>query len=130
MREIKFRAWDSDYDKMRYVEEFTIRYEKDNGFHSGGYADNGDYGDYILMQYTGLKDKNGKEVYEGDVVTCASLVANCLHEIVLQEEIGGLIVGGMPGYALKGCKGYAWTSEEEIVGNKFENPELINEKTN
>ena len=59
-REIKFRAWDNSCKKMIGVKGikdcFSLR--------SDGFCDE----NYILMQYTGLKDKNGKEIFEGDVV--------------------------------------------------------------
>ena len=60
MREIKFRAWDKSCDKMRGIKDikdcFSIR--------SDGFVNE----NYILMQYTGLKDVNGEDIYEGDVL--------------------------------------------------------------
>ena len=53
-REIKFRAWDKENRRMRPHEEL--------------YFDCGEFKNPTLMQYTGLKDKNGVEIYEGDVV--------------------------------------------------------------
>ncbi len=59
-REIKFRAWDKSCNKMRGISGlqdcFSLR--------SDGVCNE----DYILMQYTGLKDKNGTEIYEGDII--------------------------------------------------------------
>ncbi len=63
MREIKFRAWDK-VEKQMITKNFG-NFINFNGtvFHNGMKQ-----GDWTLMQYTGLKDKNGKEIYEGDIV--------------------------------------------------------------
>ncbi|HEV6305692.1 TPA: hypothetical protein VZD80_001775 [Streptococcus pneumoniae] len=76
-----------------------------------------------LGQSTGLRDKNGKEVFIGDIVKCTR---GCLHEVYLEKEYGGTYIGGMPAVYLKGFgDGYAWTEYEEIIGNVYENPELL-----
>lgn len=79
-----------------------------------------------LMQSTGLFDRNGKEVFVGDIVKCTR---GCLHEVYLEKEYGGTFIGGMPAIYLKGLsEGYAWTEDEEIIGNIYENPELFEDK--
>lgn len=66
MREIKFRAWHKQLKDMIYNDLCK------NPFDTFWYND-GEFSDmYELMQYTGLKDKNGKEIYEGDKVKCGS----------------------------------------------------------
>lgn len=82
--------------------------------------------DAILMQSTGLKDKNDKEVFVGDIIKCTR---GCLHEVYIEKEYGGTYFGGMPAVYLKGLReGYAWTEHEEIIGNIYENPELLEDK--
>ena len=62
MREIKFRAWDKRHNQMvLWIDLADIPYARENFFH---YTDK----EQVFMQYTGLKDKNDKEIYEGDIV--------------------------------------------------------------
>lgn len=76
-----------------------------------------------LMQSTGLFDKNGQEVFVGDIIKCTR---GCPHEVYIEKEYGGTYVGGMPAIYLKSLlNGYAWTGDEEIVGNVYQNPELL-----
>lgn len=122
----KFRAWDSV--KKKFVEHFFItdnslicNMEKPtSGYNSPIPVEKSEL---ILMQSTGLKDKNGKEVFVGDIIKCTR---GCPHEVYIEKEYGGKYIGGMPAIYLKGIReGYAWTGAEEIQGNIYENPELL-----
>ncbi|HEL2382914.1 TPA: hypothetical protein TZS71_000654 [Streptococcus suis] len=129
----KFRAWDVHNKKMLTESELVIwsgnvyanDYQKIfKRFMEGarglvGYS----VDDKFLMQSTGLFDANGKEVYIGDIVKCTS---GCSHEVIFLKEYGGRYIGGMPAIYLSDIReGYAWTEDEEIIGNIYENPELV-----
>ena len=125
----KFRAWDKRFSE--FVEDFFVSEDgkiykktKDTSY---GFAISRETSDkIILMQSTGLLDKNGKEVFVGDIVKCTR---GCLHEVYLEKEYGGTFIGGMPAIYLKGIKeGYAWTEAEEIIGNIYENKNLLEVK--
>ena len=85
-----------------------------------------EFDEITLMQSTGLVDKNGKEVFVGDIIKCTR---GCLHEVYIEKEYGGTYCGGMPAVYLKDLgEGYAWTEHEEIIGNIYENPELLEDE--
>ena len=126
----KFRAWHKTWEEMgkvkriRFDDEGNITTIFVRGKTSGS---NAYFKDVELMQSTGLKDKNGKEVFVGDIIKCTR---GCPHEVYLEKEYGGTYIGGMPAIYLKGLlSGYAWTEDEEIIGNIYENPELFGGKS-
>ena len=104
MREIKFRAWN----------EKTKRFTKDS---DNAYLSRNDDG-IITEQYTCLKDKNDKEVYEGDIVR--------MYDSLYLIKWSGVAFS----YIASGKKEYYWLSpgkslEIDIIGNIHENPELL-----
>lgn len=117
-----FRAWDKTYKKMYEVDEIH--------WNCGEFDFIGDAitfkrgaDEVELMQSTGLHDKNGKEVFVGDIIKCTR---GCPHEVYIEKEYGGKYIGGMPAVYLKGIReGYAWTGDEVIIGNIYEKPELL-----
>ncbi|BBP09847.1 YopX family protein [Streptococcus sp. 116-D4] len=130
----KYRAWDVLAEEM--IDEILmisfVRKEIIGKFRNGStsvplkFEDERNGEDVILMQSTGLKDKNGKEVFVGDIIKCTR---GCLHEVYIEKEYGGTYFGGMPAIYLKDLgEGYAWTEHEEIIGNIYENPELLEDK--
>ncbi|NTL83440.1 DNA-packaging protein [Enterococcus faecium] len=82
--------------------------------------------DCAVMQSTGLKDKNGVDVYQGDIIRCTR---GCPHEVIWLEKYGGTFFGGMPAWYLSGLSnGYSWTGREEVIGNIWENSEFLEEQ--
>ena len=130
----RFRVWVKTEKRMIETDDLLdIDYETKEIVTQQVYFENGlpddrdiycyDFDEIELMQSTGLKDKNGKEVFIGDIIKCTR---GCPHEVYLEKEYGGTYIGGMPAIYLKGLlSGYAWTEDEEIIGNIYENPELL-----
>lgn len=118
----KFRAWLKNDKEMIDVDEIHF----DNGqldFIGDEITFMRKADEIELMQSTGLYDKNGQEVFVGDIIKCTM---GCPYEVYLEKEYGGTFVGGMPSIYLKGLlNGYAWTGDEEIIGNVYQNPELL-----
>ena len=121
MRETKFRAYHKERKEM--FEIASIDFEEKKAALSNGIIKllNVDSKQFELLQYTGLKDKNGKEIYEGDIYH------------VGDKNIRYLAVwfdSGFEGKQLRstsytGLK--SWAKDIEILGNIYENPELLEE---
>ena len=142
-REIKFRAWIDPYGNnepmMVYMQPTGIqKFDYELGFALSfsvdGYSDFWAHENYerdkskdILMQYTGLKDKNGKEIYEGDIVSYYQPFAKRTDTHIVKWDdcwaCFGLFENGN-----KWCKENDWMKIQDIViiGNIHENPELLN----
>lgn len=131
-REIKFRAWDKLRKTMRSHEDINIwdRFMKDDM--SNQYAP--------LMQYTGLKDKKGKEIYEGDIIKFSNHIDEVYEEIGVVDfdlsECGYKATyktrefnNIMGYYGRTNCiyliNNKEYECEYEVIGNIYENPELL-----
>lgn len=116
-REIKFRAWDIRPKKMYFG-------HKDGwSWFSDVYMPEDFTGErYILMQYTGLKDKHGIEIYEGDI---GRSVDEVLWE-VKYDTVLARFIGLYDGNVIEDLSEVH--DSMEIIGNIYENPELLNTK--
>ena len=120
-RVLKFRAWDNKQKKMLYgVSIGTIKVWDENApliSHEFSYSE-----DCIFEQYTGLTDKNGKEIYEGDIVTLNGEWEEIEHDdcSIVTFENGCFRVGD--GYENEAG---SYLSDWRIIGNIHENPELV-----
>jgi len=84
-------------------------------------------GEPILMQYTGLKDKNGKEIYSGDIVS--SIGGKYGTDIcIIRDCVGGFECEMINGFSTGSTFTFSFLNEKscEIIGNIYENPELLN----
>ena len=122
MREIKFRAWDQKKKRMNYGDDVIV-----TGGEVGYKPARGEFGileinNYIeddWMQYTGLKDKNGKEIYEGDILLDE---LNSKYKVYWNEGFASFMLENLS----KGDLLYSRiVPGVKIIGNIYENPELI-----
>ena len=124
MREIKFRAWHKEKKIMREVLGIDILHKEI--FFSNEDVDcyeHTDFKDIELMEYTGLKDKNEKEIYEGDIV---KLRANHgIGVIKYSDEWGAFVVEYIKPRPLVVLGMNYYKEDIEILGNIYENSELL-----
>ena len=129
-REIKFRAWLKEDKKMENVKTMdftdkTIRCLKKNEFINAYLLRRVSFDDVELMQYTGVKDKNDKEIYEGDILFFRD--ENTKYVVVWQDTAFIIKSIEIRKYSEKMC----WLDDTEIcceiVGNIYENKNLLEE---
>lgn len=119
MREIKFRCWDEKLKRWEYwglpedAGYIAGRFNKENATKKGRR-----FSTKTLCQFTGLHDKNGEEIYEGDIVECDDKGSKSLHEVRFTSE--------KCDESRFGWDSVGWYENEiEVIGNIYENPELI-----
>jgi len=128
MRQIKFRAWDKTSDVMR-TDISSIDYDSTGNICQINVITGTDIlfpeKEAVLMQYTDLKDKNGVEIYEGDIVDCER------HGFTTSiEYYGGAFRCRSEGVPLSLYIDECYADKDdnnqlEVIGNIYENPELL-----
>lgn len=124
MREIKFRAWDKGAYSNKMIYDIQNEFEEriNLGMDSFGHYLNKD--SFEVMQYTGLKDCKGKEIYEGDILQVDKKYSGDFQPIITVFHNG----------CFKGQAYHKLTepfilntpiTTSEVIGNIYENPELL-----
>ncbi|MEC3942746.1 YopX family protein [Enterococcus mundtii] len=129
----KFRAWDREKDRMIYPSTTGVCFELNDDGISVLDIDVDYPNDYgfpkiasILMQSTGLEDKNGVEIFEGDIIKNSNGLTG--YVTYLQQEAGFVVVLKKSDYRLghrNTGESYAEATNHEVIGNIYENPELL-----
>lgn len=132
-RRIKFRAWSPSKKEMLYLSAMygDIVHMETNGTYWGIFKEhgrngaymNGQFGD-VLMQWTGLKDVNGKKIYDGDIVRIPAEDGN--FHVEWDDNTARYV---MNGHGLTVDFDNFYGEEIEIIGNIYEHPELLEEGT-
>jgi len=120
---IKFRAWNTQKNVMHTSKNSYVRFDGNVHIHvKDPWNDAVDDKYIVLMQYTGLKDKYGVEIYEGDIFKSLSMLG------VITKKEGCWIVDWAKRPNALTEKLFPHIEEGEIIGNKWDNPELLEEK--
>ena len=127
MREIKFRAWDKFNKRMGGVVgidffplEIRVTFGPDLEWES--FENNNDF---VLMQYTGSDDKNGKKIYEGDILTFPESPTNKILYGVAEFKDSAYRWIEKPINGIQPCLNSLWRGNIEIIGNIYEHSELL-----
>lgn len=114
MREIKFRAWSGEeMISPDYIDRNGIAWWKENSIPTS--TDK-------VMQFTGLRDKNGREIYEGDIINAiiSEFRIETMGEVIYSEYYSAFVNKNHAGETI-----LLKLDDFEIIGNIHENPELL-----
>lgn len=140
-RKIKFRGWDREYEKMTYFDDEDYEYKpplvfrldqvfkKDSNYDDYEDFEYNDITDSVeLMQYTGLHDKNGKEIYEEDIVFIKgdTELLDIKGKVEYSDTFAQFIITNT-GNIIDEAEPLGDYEDIEVIGNVFENKELLNE---
>ena len=126
----RYRAWDKEFKEMVQVDALIFDEQIIKATYKNGNIVKEDLKNYVLMQSTGLKDKNGKEIFEGDVL--------CDEGLEQEEEFVYVVVSYEDGMWIctqitNDDEGYGGALNEfidgySVIDNIYENPDLLEVK--
>jgi uncharacterized phage protein (TIGR01671 family) len=132
MKDIKFRAYSKQMDCFLDITCFEVYKNEINGvFHDGDFIGY-DKEDVSIMQYTGLKDKTGKEIYEGDIVANFNF-KDCIFRssVIYRNGSFGYTSPYWGFVSFQENENFNWIDGKsehiEVIGNICENSELLEE---
>ena len=126
MRERKYRVWDKRLKKFTTEDEYRVEIYVDGSFLCDSFEDGTWEGTerYELTEWTGLQDSEGKDIYEGDIIKyCGFEVRNGKQ---IRPERQHVVDGSVEN--LFRVKNTVSNGTVVVIGNRFENPELLEEK--
>jgi len=127
MRDIKFRAWNKFHkcmDDFFFIQSNGVIYEPANKTYDTPNTEIEESSNLVMMQYTGLKDKNGVEIYEGDIVECKGYVG-ALQVKFVNGDHDCIALSCFCLCDNQGEPVYYDFDRDEVISNIHQNPELI-----
>lgn len=123
---LRFRAWDVEFKELVRVDALVLDEQVIKATYNNGNVVKDDLKNYVLMQSTGLMEKNGKEIFEGDILSIETDEENVRVEVSWDSK-HALFVFESKKYNEKEALGELFEDNSypfKIIGNIYENPEL------
>lgn len=133
MREIKFRSWDKNNETMEYEGYGDNSGDRSSSYYPrielNGYVCDESHDSFVLMQFTGLIDKNGEEIFEGDILKWKDkkYIKAVVEWGEQADQARWLVVENLDVYDLSDLahRNLVERIEAEVIGNIYENPDLV-----